>query len=369
MFDYIREKFAMISKLGSFWYHTIEDDAAIETAAITHIPYILDIGRFIGYAADFALGKSRLRRTNFVIRIRDTDVEQVDNGFKLYVDPNLLVTQCKTSSGDVYTRGAGIDSGYGYIVFDKDPRAIFTDLKLFVKSAVQRIPNVLCYSLGVQDVYGDVSQIVKYYRNNQSPMQFYKAAAQAAGMQVIRKTDIIREVIQVENRKYSGTSYITQGGDRYDAWYPHVQLNIGQTVAEGQVIGQENFNITMPNQELDSSIDGIYLGHNTPVPGLFVPTTEITIYQDGVFKPEYIGDDLENYHAYLEKISPAEQGDQQAQQPGVQHFRNVVAPGRTLIVYINTQLGYDICNRLKRFINVNSPLGSVVVFAHKTVDG
>ena len=75
MFDYIREKFAMISKLGSFWYHTIEDDAAIETAAITHIPYILDIGRFIGYAADFALGKSRVRRTNFVIRIIDTDVE------------------------------------------------------------------------------------------------------------------------------------------------------------------------------------------------------------------------------------------------------------------------------------------------------
>lgn len=370
MFDYIREKFAMLSKLGSFWYHTIEDEAALQPAALTHIPYIKDIGDMIDYAINFASGRSRLRRSGFVLKIQDCDVEAIGGGeFKLHVDPNLLVTYIKTSKGDTYIRGAGIDSGYGYIVFNKDPRAIFTDLRIFVKAAVQRVPNILCYSLSIQDVYGDVSQIVNYYRNNQSPMQFYKAAAQAAGLQVVRKTDTIQDIIEVKNRKYEGVSYITQGGDRYDAWYPHTRLNIGQVVVEGQVIGQENFNITMPGQEVDPSIDGVYLGHNTPVPGLFVPAEEITIYQDGVFKPEYIGQGLMHYHAYLEKISPAEQGDQPAQQPGVQHFRNVIAPGRTLIVYINPLLGSDICNRLKSFINVNSPLGSVVVFAHKTVDG
>lgn len=358
MFDLLKEKHQVLSRVGSFWYKTLEDEASQVPNRLTHIPYLCKVMHKFGNIIRLVLGKDKITVKYVVIRFKDSDI----NGNTLLVDKNLLITSL-FQDDSILTKDVSFNSGYGFIEFNKDPRALFPKMRFSVRSGLRRVPNIWCYQLGLQDTYGDVSQVVEYYRNNQSVVQFYRASAQAAGMQVIKQDDIIDRVIDLQENL---TVYLTKKGDRYDVYYTHQKLQPGDTVAKGQVIGAENFRLYTDKDDV-SDITYVRTGYSCPVPQLIIPNKDdVTLYKDGYFKPDYEGPNVHLYWEYLNLIGAAEQPvTQSATGNPLHHLRTTIAPGRTLLIYIDDALGIDMKNRLIRFIDTNAPIGSIILWAYK----
>lgn len=387
MYNQVDQKFSILPRLGSFWYRTIEDSATFTPNKITHVPSLFDTDCQVGQIINKALGRSRVNKRNFVIKFSDSDID----GAKLYVPENILITSIYADDGSVLCRNFNFTSAYGSVTFFKDPRSAFPNLRINVRSAIERKRNILCYPLGVQDVYGDVSFIVDYCRNNQSSWQFYRAAAQAAGFQVVRQDCIVDHVIndaqQIKDAHTQNVSYIVSTGERYDAWYPHTALQEGDRLTRGDIIGgiiqsklpagepsqlsgDELFYMILPDDP-DSyamALSGAILGQMCPVPGIIVQNEDaVQIYDhlDGKFRPMYQASDdiLQKYHNYLDQIGQAIQEDPDLyDQNPLTHFRNVAAHGRCIIVVVSTQLPRDIRKKIYSYIKTNAPIGSVLLY-------
>lgn len=375
MFNAVDQKFSIIDKLGSFWYRTIEDDATLDVNKLTHVASLFDTDANVGKIVDYVLGSARTSRRDFVVKFGDKDVD----GNALHVDNDLLITSIYLNSDSVLCRNYNFNSSYGCIQFNKDPRVLFPSMRLHVRSGVQRVPNILCFSLGLQHVYGDVSFIVDYCRNNQSPYQFYRATAQAAGLSVIKEECVVTKVLPQQ----IGASYMVSTGDRYDAWYPHTQLNVGDQLERGDIIGEDIIRMILPTDD-DSALDdltGASLGTSCPVGNIVVQNDDAVIYDDNdLFKPQYQAsqETLDKYHAYIEYVTPATNPDapEGRTQNALHHFRNVVAKNRCIIVVLaqdlpgdlspeEAQVILDINKKAFSFIRVNAPMGSIVLYGLK----
>lgn len=387
MYNQVDQKFSILPRLGSFWYRTIEDQASFTPNKVTHVPSLFDTDCQAGQLAAAALGYSRVNKRNFVIKFSDSDIE----GTTLYIPKNILVTSIYSSDGATLCRNFNFTSNYGSITFFGDPRAQFPNLRINVRAAVEKKRNLLCYPLGVQEVYGDVSFIIDYCRNNQSPWQFYRATAQAAGLQVVKQDCIVEQVVQdaqsVNDDSTVKVSYIVSTGERYDAWYPHSILSEGTKLTRGDVIGgvvqsrlvgssstslrgDELFYMVLPDDP-DTYLEGLSgaaLGHMCPVPGIIVQNQDgIQIYDhtDGKFRPMYQADEdtLQKYHQYLDDIGQAVQSDPDLydQNPLV-HFKNTVAAGRCIVAVVSSQLSPELRKRIYSYIKTNAPIGSVLLY-------
>lgn len=355
MFDKLIEKGQMLAFLGSFWSKTLEDDASYVPHKLTHLPFITQVLGKFSTICRIALGQGRISTGQYVIRFSDSDIQ----GNILLIDRDTMVTSVYQDDS-IIAKDAQFKSGYGFIEFEKDPRALFPKMRIQVRQAIRRVPNILNYPLGTWGVVGDTSQIVEYYRNNQSPRQLYKASAQACGMIVVKHDDTIIRRVDLADDK---TVYITALGERYDAWYEHTRLSEGDNVHKGQVIGSELYSIYTTYNDLDG-VDMVELGYACPVASIKIPNQDIILYKDGVFKPDYIGDDLETYWKYLEDIGSAEKpAEQPDSDNALRHFMEKVAPNRCIVVKIDTNMSQDMRNRLYRFIIANAPIGSVVLTA------
>lgn len=414
MFNTIKEKAGILSKLGSFYYQTLLDQAKDTARKLSHIPFESRIITQFGNVIQSTLSKSYFNDNYKVIHFKDEDIEyfgmqdisekgvpailqdylmpslndtlsgiatnelqgilghgygqaQLSSGLRLVyglrVPKDILVTSIKTKDA-ILLLNIDFKATYGFIWFQQNPISLFPSMKMMAQSYTQRRKNILSYTLGLGEVYGDITEIIKYYRVNQSPSQFLKAAAQACGIPVIQQDDIITAIVPL----YQGYSYITQTGTRYDATYPHTQLSVGDHLIKGQLIGNM-LDMILPNQEVPDYIEEIHLQNSCPVPGIKVPNKDIQIYdEEGNFKPAYTGRHLNKYLQYLEAFNNNNNNQVDSTvsrtQNGVEHFRSVIAKNRAIILVLNKNMPNQMALSLLSFIGKNAPIGSVLVYSY-----
>lgn len=278
--------------------------------------------------------------------------------FGLCVDPDVLVTSIETTDGILYTRGADFDSTYGFVVFHQSPTVLFPFMKFTAKSYTRRERNILNYTLQLNDVCGPVDRVVNYYRVSQSVRSYYTAAAQAAGMAVVRSDCRIVEKVPFKEGAY----YLTDTGDRYDAPYPHLHLGIGSTLEEGYVIGHHDlFRILTSDDDL-SQVPYILTGRATPVQDMKVPNAPQRLTVGGYYRPAFA---TPEYLVYLSSMdgAPVAPTGEEITGNALEDFMKVRLGGRGVIVRINkSYMRRDMYLSLMEFLEREAPLGSVLTY-------
>lgn len=294
--------------------------------------------------------------TEFVVGARD------ELSYGLYIDKNIFVSVIATEQGELLFNGIDFLSFFGLILFKTHPVKLFPKYKFVVPSMTRRCRNLLSFTLGVDDVCGDVSKVMEYYRVSQSPKAFYLAAAQAIGMCVVPEDC---EILRVEPL-HKGFAYITDKG-KLDAPYNHVMLMPPYTLSKNTVIGGNDlFSAVLPGEELPSDLGSVNLDYLLPVKGLYAPNTTVTISVEGKFNPAFEGDEAvrAKYIQFLKDsndngvLPDSSAGSANA----IDYIRNTLAPRRCLILRINQARMYrDMQMSLDRFIERELPIGVVLL--------
>lgn len=312
--------------------------------------------------------------------------------YGLIVDPDIYVTSIELADGTLMLQNLDFQAQFGLINFYEHPTKIFGGMKFMAKSYIYRRRNLYSYTLQLDDVYGPVDRVMTYYRKIQSPRALYYAAAQAAGMPVIRTDCKILGVMPL----HAGVAYLTDTG-RYDAAFPHTHLKVGTRLTAGTVIGGSDlFELYGPNDPLPNNLEYINLDNAIPVKGLRAPNKEgiissTTHYLSGetetTFCPALEGDAeaVKRYHEYIKKWSTRSSANEasisvQANAPSppqsgtpysvynigniMLHYLHEVARNRYILIRINEDaMTSDMKLRLHTFLDRERPLGSVLLSA------
>lgn len=275
--------------------------------------------------------------------------------YGLYIDKDTFVTTISMPDGTLLFNGVDFLSYYGLILFTKNPADLFPGYKFIAASCTRRRRNLLSFTLGVDEVYGPVDKIMEYYRVAQSPVMFYRAAAQACGLCVVPQDCVIlsREPL------HKGCSYITTCG-KLDAPYGHIMYTQGDTLQKDTVIGgNELFSVVLPGDELPTDIGAVSLDYILPVRGLTAPNATIQIASEGLYRPAFNGTNINKYYAYVKEanngVLPA------CSTPAtnaIEYVVNELVPGRAMILRVNRSRMYrDMQLRLDRFVERELPIG------------
>ncbi len=284
--------------------------------------------------------------------------------FGLTIDKDIFVTSIQHDTRRLLA-GQDFISEFGKLIFPVNPLQLFPEMKFMAYSFIRRMPNLYNYSLRLNDVYGPVDKVLRYYRVTQSPEAFYKAAAQAADMAVVREDCKIKKVLPL----FDGKLYITDKGE-YEAPYRHTWLQPGNTLPEGTIIGgDELFQLILPEQALPDFVASISLDGILPVNGLEAPNETISMQNaSGAYRPSYSGSQeaLQAYWDYLSGIEQqlAETATADVTENAIQHIRQTVCKERLLIACINFQsMSYNMQQNLLEFLRREMPVGSVLTTA------
>lgn len=308
---------------------------------------------------------------NTTIRVSDIEISYApsiisatrdDLVYGLYVDKNIFVSVIATDKGELLFNGIDFLSFFGLILFKTHPVKLFPKYKFAVPAMTKRCRNLLSFTLGVDDVCGDVSKVMEYYRVSQSPKAFYLAAAQAIGMCVVPEDC---EILRVEPL-HKGFAYITDKG-KLDAPYNHTMLMPPYTLSKNTVIGgNELFSAVLPGDELPSDLGSVSLDYLLPVKGLYAPNATIAISVSGKFNPEFEGDAVAKAKC-IQFLKDSNDGStlpnsSAGSANAIDYVRNTLAPRRCLILRINQSRMYrDMQMSLDRFIERELPIGVVLL--------
>lgn len=220
--------------------------------------------------------------------------------FGLKVPDEYLVRSIRLNDGRLLLQGVDFQAWYGFLVFTENPGTLFDGMKFTAATVTVRQKNLLCYSLGIDPVYGPVDRIIEYYRNTQSVPAFYLAAAQAAGMPVLP----VAATVLGSSPLGDGFVYFTTAGQFFAA-YGHTHIELGTVLPAGYVVGgQELFTVhpasalqAIPHKErMNLSADALL-----PVKGLTAPwafgATAIMQGREPIDCPVYAG---RNVNAFAE---------------------------------------------------------------------
>lgn len=295
--------------------------------------------------------------------------------YGLLIPKDVFVNIIELDDGTFLYAGSDFESRYGLINFNENPVKILGGMKLMARTYIERRRNIYSYILGIDDVYGPVDRIMDYYRRSQSPRSLYLAAAQAAGMPVVREDCQILNVVPL----HEGVAYLTDKG-RYDAPFPHTHLQVNTRLTSGFVIGSEDlFQMYGPHDPLPH-LEGVQLREACSVPGLFAANASGAIQgENGEYRPAFVADDteaLDKYYAYLEGVQ-----NLAPETPGVTypvtgnvmyHLLHQILPHRYIIVRVNeTVMPHKMQLRIYEFLREQRPLGSVLLYApinHRIVE-
>lgn len=296
----------------------------------------------------------------------NADLNNFDLYWTLKINKNILISSIKKDDGSLLLMNQDFISQYGYVTFFENPIKLFPKMQFFAESFIVRVPNLYNYMLQLSNVYGDVTNVIAYYRNKQTPNAFYYAAAQAAGFAVVNKNC----KILFSTPLYNGCSYFTTAG-RFDAPYLHKELQSNTEVSAGTVIGGKDlFVMCGPDDTIPNSIDRISLDGAIPINGLYAPNADITFDADYNYTPLYLGDTaaLNAFKQYNKQMPEVEKPIADTVN-GIQYFRQTACKGKTIVVCINESfIEKDMRLRLLEFIDRERPAGSVVVYAKLFTD-
>lgn len=320
--DLVDEKATMLSRCGSFWYHTVTDKdrdtcrLLNNTACLTRVNrqlsnacratlsggYFRDHYRYVRFTredivyngADKVLaarygghmtaeGDTEIenytalkpKENDGLLTARNKDIIMLPGTgtsgtfvlpaeymaeFGLRTDPDMMVESIEFN-GRLLLDGVDFKSAFGYIAFPYNPEAVFPGLGFMARSVTYRKRNILCYTMSLDNIYGPVDRVMYYYRVSQSPHSFVMAAAQACGLAVVREDCRIIRVLPL----HDGAAYITSTGERYDAPYPHSRLGVGTDLPKNYVIGgRELLQFILPGDDI-SELTTLDTGEALPV--------------------------------------------------------------------------------------------------------
>lgn len=220
--------------------------------------------------------------------------------YGLRVDRNVCIEVIESKSGEKYYKNKDFFSYYGLVNFVENPHKLFPEGSFMAVSYVRRRRNLLSFTLRLHDVYGPVDRVMHYYRRSQNIKSLSLAAAQAAGLAVVREDCTVVAVYPL----HLGYSYMTTAG-QYDAPYRHTALQVGAKLHDGDVIGAaELYRIYPDNDESFRTYPGpgtpyphavcVNLDPLLPVAGLSVsgdPMQNISLWKDVVL----VGEDGTEY--------------------------------------------------------------------------
>ena len=407
MFDELKEKTGIYAKLGSFYTQVMTDKYRATGHRLSHVAFSNSLFQIFNSIQNNLLGYQYSNRRHLSITYQDSDLkygtysksilgipteEEINilpdvlqgNADKVNLDSSSQLAYVLKVPDDVYVRiiqyadgsvlvdGVNFKSQYGKIIFTESPISLFKGMNFFVLSYTKRERNIMCYPLQLQDVYGDVSHVVQYYKNNQSLEQFKKALYQAVSIPVVKYKESIIDRVQLPN----GMSYVMTSGIQYDADFPHTYLNIGDTLEKDYIIGGEEFlKVYLPTDIIPSDIRAVNI-QNMSITGdkdLYVHNIESTLYFNNLFHPQNFvnGDGSQYYIDYVNNIGLLQKATNSIpdKMNCIDFLRNVVANNRCIILDIDKEkIPYDIAMKLKSFIIDHAPIGVVIAEALKTGD-
>lgn len=409
MFDTLKEKSKTLSKVGSFYTSVITDKDIKVAHRLSHIPYCTSLFQNFNNMYKSLTNNAYTNKKYLRIEYKDADIkcgrynsqnknsdylpiqEEIDIlpqhlqqrldkvileenfslAFVLTIPSDIYVRIIELPDGSILTDGLNFKSQFGSIVFTENPISLFKGMHFFALSYTKRNRNILCYPLQLQDIYGGVSYVVDYYRNNQSLKQFKKALYQAIGIPVVLQDDSIKDKVNLVN----GVSYITSDGIHYDADFPHTQLNVGDILHKDDIIGGEEFlKVYLPNDIIPESIRAVNI-QNMSITGdkpLFVRNITSELYKENIFQAaNFVDGDGKQY--YIDYVNNTPQEKPSSGIPDsmncIDFLRDVAANNRCIILDINKDvIPYDIAMKLKSFIIDHAPIGVVIAEALKSGD-
>lgn len=178
--------------------------------------------------------------------------------YGLRVDRNVCIEVIESRSGVKYYKNKDFFSYYGLVNFVENPHKLFPENSFMAVSYVRRRRNLLSFTLRLHDVYGPVDRVMHYYRKSQNIKSLKLAAAQAAGMAVVRTDCIVKSVYPL----HLGCAYMTTDG-QYDVPYRHTHLHVGAELHEGDIIGADGLYAMYPDGD---DVYRTYTGPGAPYP-------------------------------------------------------------------------------------------------------
>lgn len=165
------------------------------------------------------------------------------------VPNNQTVLKIQRPDGGWMIRGVDFASEPGVVIMYEDPRALWP-AQTTACTVRQRpyCPN--SYTLQLDQITGRGQWVADYYRNRGGLQAFERAVAEASGLHVVNQAGSVL----AKQVKPVGCTYILPEGEVW-AWYPHTQLEVGQAVAVGLIIGEESLTITHTLSTLDVELD------------------------------------------------------------------------------------------------------------------
>lgn len=198
------------------------------------------------------------------------------NKYLVPIPEDLTIMQIKTQDR-VLLCGIDFEQGQGVLILNEQPSSLFPNHKIFVTSAITKITNVLNYSVAVEPVHGDLSQIAEYYRYAQSTNTFELAIARACDLFVFEKDSIL---LRASGNFFKRIYEFDTGTVTID--YPHDKLIVGTLYNAGTVLGNVIKVITQPDLSEPSWYEklqwagGLDLSGLGPYRGVTMPSGFIT---------------------------------------------------------------------------------------------
>lgn len=395
MFDFYKEKADILSKLGSFYYKILNKDSN-NAKLLSHLAFQTDIICKLRGFVDLIQGNKVLYDGyNKVIKFSDKDItcicfdengtiiEQITPGssihddfkqfslkFRVKVPENMYITSLNVGAGQYLFNNVHFKSGFGYIEFTENPITVVKNMQLFARHYKYKKRNVMSYPLGLQEVYGDVSHITEFYKNNQSLKQFKAALYRSIGFPIVLKDSVIKQVV--------GDVYIDSYGNEYNCSFEHKKINVGDIVLKDTVLGNEDIlKVYLPDEQIPNTLVKLYpVTSSVSKDSLYLTNKKGNPYSNWVYNPNafFDGDSKQAYSSYVTTVGAAVANDTIKSLNinfinSVDFIRDIVAPGRCIIIYINkNKISEYILLRLKSFILDNLPIGAVVLLAEDIKD-
>lgn len=224
----------------------------------------------------------------------------------LNIDENIYVVSICVD-GKILIAGQDFESDFGKLIFTTNPLKLFPSKKILVLCSQVRFKNIYNYIIGATNIYGDISYVMKYYRESQSAKTLKLACAQFAGLTVVKEKC---KVLSVKEHDI-GATYVTTNGI-LDARYNHTIHREGTVLDKDTIIGGDSiFNIYYNYESIQNSNISISLNGIIPISGLYASNSkdmEFSVISSTQDKPKYIplfsGDSssLDSYKEYVNSI-------------------------------------------------------------------
>lgn len=307
------------------------------------------------------------------------EAEVVDRSQKawwsLHFSDEIYVRTIRLSSGKLLHADTDFISQMGSIIIQDYPSSIFSNNRFVVESGSRQCRSIFSHLLDLDNVYGSSYYVTHYLQEIQTFNTLYTAAAQYAGMFVSGKNGHIAKREDVGEYTLLSIMYDGKSHDRVLRYLVPDKYKEGYELKENEIIAPEAFSYYKHSYELPSYFKTISLDQLLPVQGLRVSSKVIQIFDPitRAYRPKYEGTEeaQQAYLAWLNNLPPVYAPEVVRLNLGGTYFIMDVLLKNKIAIYVIDPfiLGRKIADRLKKFLTLNKPVGSIILIYEANTKG